>query len=80
MRLVSMAKGTCRTYPRPSRPIPAHTPANPAHPAHLHPRLTRCREAVTEIAKILYSQHDPNKDKPMEVEISCARRLTLTPT
>ena len=26
----------------------------------------------------LYSQHDPNKDKPMEVEISCAAAL-VTP-
>jgi 20S proteasome subunit alpha 7 len=29
-----------------------------------------CREAVTEVAKILYAQHDPAKDKPMEVELS----------
>ena len=25
---------------------------------------------MTEVAKILYSQHDPAKDKPMEAEIS----------
>lgn len=29
-----------------------------------------CREAVTEAAKILYAQHDPSKDKPMELELS----------
>merc|ERR1712060_667304 len=29
-----------------------------------------CREAVTEIAKILYAQHDPAKDKPLEIELS----------
>ena len=27
----------------------------------------------------LYSQHDPNKDKPMEVEISCAAAALVTP-
>ena len=38
------------------------------------------------LTSTLYSQHDPNKDKPMEVEISCAaalvipRTLALTPT
>merc|ERR1711865_251301 len=36
----------------------------------LNLEMITCREAVTEIAKILYSQHDPAKDKPMEVEIS----------
>jgi len=29
-----------------------------------------CRDAVTEVAKILYSQHDPAKDKPIELELS----------
>jgi len=29
-----------------------------------------CAEAVTEVAKILYAQHDPAKDKPMELELS----------
>ena len=63
-------------------PAPTLTPACPrrhtrpalalCRPTHLHPPPTRCREAVTEIAKILYAQHDPAKDKPMEVEISCA--------
>jgi len=28
------------------------------------------REAVFEVTKILYAQHDPAKDKPMEVELS----------
>ena len=28
------------------------------------------REAVTEAAKVLYMQHDPAKDKPIELEIS----------
>lgn len=28
------------------------------------------REAVTEAAKVIYSQHDPSKDKPIELEIS----------
>lgn len=28
------------------------------------------REAVTEAAKVIYSQHDPAKDKPIELEIS----------
>jgi len=28
------------------------------------------REAVTEAAKIVYAQHDPAKDKPIELEIS----------
>lgn len=31
-----------------------------------------CREAVTEAAKVIYSQHDPSKDKPIELEISWA--------
>merc|ERR1712007_192735 len=30
----------------------------------------KCREAVTEVAKILYAQHDPAKDKPLELELS----------
>jgi 20S proteasome subunit alpha 7 len=29
-----------------------------------------CREAVVEIAKMLYAQHDPAKDKPLEIELS----------
>mmetsp|Transcript_25067 Transcript_25067/g.54743 ORF Transcript_25067/g.54743 Transcript_25067/m.54743 type:complete len:250 (+) Transcript_25067:87-836(+) len=29
-----------------------------------------CREAVVEVAKILYAQHDPAKDKPLEIELS----------
>uniref|UniRef100_A0A7S0LAB8 Proteasome subunit alpha type n=1 Tax=Coccolithus braarudii TaxID=221442 RepID=A0A7S0LAB8_9EUKA len=29
-----------------------------------------CREAVIEVAKILYAQHDPAKDKPLEIELS----------
>merc|ERR1719152_733157 len=29
-----------------------------------------CREAVTEAAKCIYTQHDPSKDKPIELEIS----------
>jgi len=29
-----------------------------------------CREAVIEAAKCVYSQHDPSKDKPIELEIS----------
>ena len=29
-----------------------------------------CREAVMEAAKVVYSQHDPAKDKPIELEIS----------
>ena len=29
-----------------------------------------CRDAVVEVAKILYSQHDPAKDKPLELELS----------
>ena len=29
-----------------------------------------CREAVIECAKVIYSQHDPAKDKPIELEIS----------
>merc|ERR1712087_137723 len=29
-----------------------------------------CRAAVVEVAKILYSQHDPAKDKPLEIELS----------
>jgi len=28
------------------------------------------REAVTEAAKVIYSQHDPSKEKPIELEIS----------
>lgn len=28
------------------------------------------REAVFEIAKILYAQHEPGKDKPLEMELS----------
>ena len=28
------------------------------------------REAVFEVAKILYSQHDPAKDKPIELDLS----------
>ena len=28
------------------------------------------REAVTEAAKVVYTQHDPAKDKPIELEIS----------
>jgi len=28
------------------------------------------KEAVMEVAKILYMQHDPNKDKPLELELS----------
>ena len=28
------------------------------------------REAVTEAAKVIYTQHDPAKDKPIELEIS----------
>jgi 20S proteasome subunit alpha 7 len=28
------------------------------------------REAVTEAAKVIYAQHDPAKDKPIELEIS----------
>jgi 20S proteasome subunit alpha 7 len=28
------------------------------------------REAVVEAAKVLYMQHDPAKDKPIELEIS----------
>jgi|EP00326_Haptolina_ericina_P010803 20S proteasome subunit alpha 7 len=29
-----------------------------------------CRDAVIELAKILYTQHDPAKDKPIELELS----------
>ena len=29
-----------------------------------------CEEAVIEVAKILYAQHDPAKDKPLELELS----------
>jgi 20S proteasome subunit alpha 7 len=29
-----------------------------------------CREAVTEAAKVIYTQHDPSKDKPIELELS----------
>ena len=29
-----------------------------------------CREAVIECAKVIYSQHDPAKDKPIELELS----------
>jgi len=29
-----------------------------------------CREAVMEVAKMLYAQHDPAKDKPLELELS----------
>ena len=32
------------------------------------------------LSSTLYSQHDPNKDKPMEVEISCAAALVTPPT
>ena len=28
------------------------------------------REAVTEAAKVIYSQHDPSKDKAIEIELS----------
>lgn len=28
------------------------------------------KEAVKEVAKILYAQHDPSKDKPLELELS----------
>ena len=31
-----------------------------------------CREAVIECAKVIYSQHDPAKDKPIELELSWA--------
>lgn len=29
-----------------------------------------CREAVVEAAKVIYTQHDPAKDKPIEIELS----------
>jgi hypothetical protein len=28
------------------------------------------KDAVKEVAKILYAQHDPSKDKPLELELS----------
>ena len=31
-----------------------------------------CREAVIEAAKVIYTQHDPAKDKPIELELSWA--------
>ena len=62
---LDLEKLTCREGARP----PRRAPAAPAAAAALH-TLPPTRAAVIEIAKILMAQHDPAKDKPIELELS----------
>lgn len=52
-----------------ARPIPScrRAPCALASPTHPHRAAPAC---ARQVAKILYAQHDPAKDKPMELELS----------
>ena len=62
---LDLEKLTCREGARPAPPRPHRARRPPA----LH-TLPPTRAAVIEIAKILMAQHDPAKDKPIELELS----------
>lgn len=67
---LDLEKLTCREGARPPPRRPVATAARP--PSTRFPRspLLPTRAAVIEIAKILMAQHDPAKDKPIELELS----------
>ena len=62
---LDLEKLTCREGARPP-------PRRPVATAARRPQLTLppTRAAVIEFAKILMAQHDPAKDKPIELELS----------
>ena len=57
--------------PHPFLPPCTLRTASPTHPHRAAPACTRRPSLLPEqVAKILYAQHDPAKDKPMELELS----------